>query len=110
MQQYKLEDMVRGWFIGNFDPTVYKTKDVEVGVRHYSAGDYETRHFHKVATELTVIISGDVQMNGKKYVPGDIVVIEPGESTDFKALTDAVNVVVKLPGALNDKYEVNDNA
>ena len=33
--------------------------------------------------------------------------IEPGEVTDFTALTDVVNVVVKLPGANDDKYLVN---
>lgn len=32
--------------------------------------------------------------------------MEPGEATDFYAVTDAENVVVKLPGANNDKYEV----
>ena len=34
------------------------------------------------------------------------IVIEPGEATDFRALTDATNVVVKVPGALNDKFIV----
>ena len=34
----------------------------------------------------------------------DIVVLEPGEATDFVALTDASNVVVKVPGAANDKF------
>jgi hypothetical protein len=43
-------------------------------------------------------------MAGKIYSKGSIIVIEPHESTDFLALTDAVNVVVKLPGALNDKF------
>ena len=104
MKQYRLEDMVRGWFVGNFEPTVLKTNDVEVAVRHYQAGNHEARHYHKIATELTVIISGRVCMNGREYEPGDIVVIEPGEATDFSALTEAVNVVVKVPGANHDKY------
>ena len=45
-------------------------------------------------------------MNGVEYGKGDIVVMEPNEATDFEALEDnTVNVVVKLPGANNDKYE-----
>ena len=32
--------------------------------------------------------------------------MEPGDATDFEALEDAENVVVKLPGANNDKYLV----
>ena len=42
------------------------------------------------------------------YRKGDIVVVEPGEATDFEALDDAVNVVVKIPGVNNDKYLVED--
>ena len=110
MRCHRLEDMVRGWFVGDFEPTAHKTDAVEVGVRHYQAGDYEKRHYHKIATELTVIVSGQVQMNGRTFGPGDIVLVEPGESTNFMAMTDAVNVVVKLPGVLNDKYEEEDNA
>lgn len=96
--------MVKGWFVGDFEPTLYRTNDVEVGVKHYKAGDSEACHHHKVATEITVIVSGTVQMNGIVYVEGDMVVIPPGESTDFSAVTDAVTTVVKLPGASNDKY------
>jgi quercetin dioxygenase-like cupin family protein len=104
MRVSKLADMVRGWFVGNFSPSAYKTNDVEVGVRHYRSGDQEARHYHKIATELTVVISGRVRMNGQEYGPGDIVQIEPGEVTDFAAITDATNVVVKIPGVNNDKY------
>ncbi len=104
MKTAKLNDMVRGWLVGNFEPSLYKTNNVEVGVKKYNAGDYEDYHYHKIATEITVIISGEVEMNGEKYVEGDIITIVPGEGTDFRALTDAVNVVVKIPGTSDDKY------
>ena len=96
--------MSRGWFVGAFEPTAFATNLCEVGLKNYKAGDYEEAHFHKVATELTLIISGHVCMNGEEYFAGDIIIIEPGDITDFKAIIDTVNVVVKLPGALNDKY------
>ena len=41
---------------------------------------------------------------GKILDPGDIVLLEPGEATDFFALTEAVCAVVKLPSARADKY------
>ena len=106
MKTAKLDSMVKGWFVGNFEPTLYSTNDVEVAVKHYQAGDAEGPHYHKLATEFTVIISGRVRMNGIEYCAGDIVVMEPGDVTDFQALDDAVNVVVKIPGANNDKYVV----
>ncbi|EGQ9613089.1 hypothetical protein PY199_002495 [Vibrio cholerae] len=106
MNEAKLEDMIRGWFVGNFEPTVYSTNDCEVAVKSYKAGEHEAAHFHKIATEITVVIEGHVRMAGKEWQAGDIIVIKPGEVTDFEALTDAKNVVVKIPGAANDKYTV----
>ena len=105
LEKYKLEDMIKGWFIGNFEPSLYTTNDVEVGIKKYSAGDYENAHYHKIATEFTVIISGTVEMNGVKYFENEIIKIIPGVKTNFKAITDVVTVVVKVPGANNDKYE-----
>jgi len=100
----RLENMTKGWFVGDFSPTVLKTGAVEVAVKHYKAGDHEGRHYHKVATELTVIVSGEVSMNGIKHGAGAIICIEPNESTDFTALTDATTTVVKFPGAKDDKF------
>ncbi|WP_343707626.1 hypothetical protein [Flavobacterium sp.] len=105
MEKYNLDDMFKGWFIGNFEPSLYVTNDVEVGVKKYKKGEFENSHFHKIATEFTVIISGIVEMNGTQYTNNDIIKIVPGVSTNFKALTDVITVVVKLPGANNDKYE-----
>lgn len=104
MRLDRLDQMVKGWFVGAFSPTVLATDACEVGVKHYPAGTYEARHFHRVATEITVIVSGSVRMCGRDLVAGDIVTIPPNEATDFRALTDAVTVVVKVPGALDDKY------
>lgn len=106
MKSAHLENMIKGWFVGNFDPVVLKNENFEVAVKYYKAGDREETHYHKIAMEVTVIISGTVEMCGKKWSTGDIVVVEPGEATDFHALTDSVNVVVKTPSAPSDKYIV----
>ena len=100
----KLQDMFKGWFVGDFDPSVLRTEACEVAVKTYAAGETEDLHHHKVATEVTLILSGRVRMCGREWGEGDIVVLAPGEATAFEALTDAVNVVVKTPGAKNDKY------
>ena len=108
MNHYRLEDMIKGWFVGDFVPTTFSTKDCEVAVKHYNAGDYEELHHHKIATEITLILSGQVRMMERTWEEGDIIVLEPGTATDFEALTDAVNVVVKVPGTLEDKYIGNE--
>lgn len=109
MRTSNLKEMTKGWFVGNFNPTLYSTNDVEVAVKSYSAGDREEAHYHKIATEITVVVSGIIKMNGVEYREGDIIVLEPNEVSDFEAITDAVNTVVKLPGANNDKYLVAEN-
>jgi len=96
--------MTGGWFVGGFKPTIINTNDVEVAVKRYEKGDYEERHYHKIATEVTVVVSGRIRMNGEEFISGDIIIIDPGESTDFEALEDTVNTVVKFPGAYDDKY------
>jgi mannose-6-phosphate isomerase-like protein (cupin superfamily) len=96
--------MVRGWFVGDFEPTLYRTDDVEVAVKYYTAGDSEELHHHAIATELTVIVTGTARMAGRDIGPGQIVVLEPGEASAFTALTDVTAVAVKLPGAKDDKY------
>lgn len=106
MRVEQLKNMKAGWFIGNFEPSLFKTNDCEVAVKTYKKGDKESKHYHKIATEYTVIIKGKVRMFNHIYEEGDIVVVEPGDATDFEALEDAMNVVVKMPGANNDKYLV----
>jgi quercetin dioxygenase-like cupin family protein len=104
MKVEKLDKMKRGWFVGDFEPSLHKTNEVEVAVQKFKKGQYEEKHHHKIAKEITVINSGAARMNGKIYQEGDIIIIEPNEATDFFALSDVVTTVVKLPGASNDKY------
>ena len=104
MKTAKLKDMVKGWIVGNFEPTLIKTNCIEVAIKSYNKGDAEDTHYHKRATEITVVVSGQVRMNGIVYNRGDILIIEPNESTDFEALEDTVCTVVKYPGATDDKY------
>jgi len=99
-----LAQMTKGWFIGPFSPTLFATDAFECAVKRYSAGDHEARHVHRVATEFTVVVSGQVRMNGVTHGPDSIVEVPPGVSTDFEALTDAVTCVVKVPAVPGDKH------
>ena len=94
MKIFNLEDMTGGWFVGDFSPSVVKTKRCEVALKEYKAGDKENRHHHKEAIEVTLIARGTVEMNGNIK----------GESTDFKSITDSITVVFKSPSVTGDKY------
>lgn len=104
MTHDRLEAMVKGWFVGAFSPTAHSTEACEVAVKQYCAGEKEGEHHHKVATEVTLVLSGEVRMMGRTWRDGDIITLSPGETTDFEAITDAVTVVVKTPSIAADKY------
>jgi quercetin dioxygenase-like cupin family protein len=106
MKTFNYNEMIKGWYVGSFTPTALKTNACEVATKFYKAGDYDSKHYHKIATEITHIISGLVEMNGIPHKAGEVIVIEPGEATDFRVIEDTITVVVKVPGAENDKYLV----
>jgi len=106
MKIYNLDNFLRGWFIGNFSPSIFITEDVEVAVKQFKTGELELAHYHKIATEITVVIKGRVSMNEQEFSEGNIVVISPNEVVSFVSITDSTLLVVKLPCALGDKYVV----
>lgn len=96
--------MIGGWFVGGFTPSALSTTACEVAVKRFKKGDVEQAHFHKIATEVTLVLEGRVRMLGEEWSAEDIVVIAPNKVTAFEALEDSTLVVVKMPGALSDKY------
>lgn len=102
--RHHLNSMTGGWFVGAFSPTTLFTTDVEVAVQTFPAGYRGDRHHHRIATEVTLLLSGKAIMAGEQLGPGDIITLAPGTSSTFETLDICTTVVVKLPGALNDKY------
>ena len=45
-------------------------------------------------------------MNNEVYNEGDIITIEPGDITDFRATNDVSTTVIKFPCVTDDKYFV----
>lgn len=107
MRTARLETMTRGWFVGDFEPSVLRTGDCEAAVRSYRQGDVEGKHLHRIATEVTLVLSGEVRMFDRVFAAGDIVVAEPNDATSFEALTDCTIVVVKTPSVSSDKYSAS---
>lgn len=103
MKTFKIEDFTKGWVIGDFDPAIVKSKDFEVGMKFFSAGDTELAHYQVIATEITLIASGEVTINGFNFSSGDVILIEPGEVADFKSKTESKLFCIKFPSLPNDK-------
>jgi hypothetical protein len=106
MDKFDIKEFTKGWFIGNFRPSLHNTNDFEIAFKTYKAGESEVAHLHKIATEYTLITHGKVSFNGLVYSKGDIVKVMPNEIVHFKSITDSETVVVKVPSVRNDKYIV----
>lgn len=106
MRITKLTDYVRGWFIGNFSPTVLNTKDFEVGVLTHLKDEKWPAHYHKESVEYNVLVTGKMIVQGKELNSGDVFVFEKGEIADPIFLEDCTVVCVKVPSIPSDKFEV----
>lgn len=104
MEIHKLGQMTKGWFVGDFSPTVAPSENFEVAFKEYKKGESEAKHYHKISKEITLIAKGKVIMFDRTFESGDIISIEPNEATAFEALEDTWTVVVKIPSSKNDKY------
>lgn len=101
-----LENMFRGWFIGNFEPAILKTDQFEVGILFHPKGEKWPKHFHKESIEINVLMSGKMIINNQLIGPGNIFLLEKNEIAEPEFLEDCTIVCVKTPSVLGDKYEV----
>jgi quercetin dioxygenase-like cupin family protein len=107
MKKYNLKDFKRGWFLGNFEPSVLKTDQVEIGVLSHSKGEVWPKHYHKIATEYNVLLEGKMMVGGEIIEKGNIFVFDPNEVADPIFLEDCTVLCIKTPSIIGDKYEIN---
>lgn len=93
-----------GWFIGNFDPSVLKVENFEVCYKTHKKDEIWETHYHKIATEINLLIEGEMLIQNKNLKCGDIFCIYPYEISDPKFLTDCKILIVKIPSVPNDKF------
>ena len=106
MDILKLKDMIDGWFVGDFKPTAYQTKDFEVSYKLHPKGEVWDKHYHKVATEINYLVRGEMILSGTSLKEGDIFILHPEEIADPEFLTDCEIVCVKTSSVKGDKYIV----
>ncbi len=93
-----------GWFVGDFDPAVFKTKNCEVGIHEYKKGFIGKDHFHLLSKEYNFIISGKLIVNGTELNKGDIFIFSESEISSTEFLEDALLLIVRDSSNKKDKY------
>ena len=107
MEVFDFDKMEKGWFIGNFEPTAFKTEEFEVCYKEHKKGEKWETHYHKKGTEVNFLIRGHMKIQGRILYGGDIFVIPPYEIADPEFLEDCILVIVKTPSKQGDKYEID---
>ena len=106
MKIKNIQDMKRGWLIGDFEPSILQTKDFEVGILTHKMGEFWSAHLHKESEEYNLLLDGKMEINGVLIEPGTIFIIEKNEISKPEFLEDCRVLVVKVPSLPGDKYEV----
>lgn len=104
MDVYKTDDLVGGWFVGQFEGAIYHTPVCEVAYKKHYAGEKLAAHYHKLADEINYLISGSMSMGETRLEAPCIFIVPRGEVAYPEFHTDVTLIVVKTPGALDDKY------
>ena len=108
MKIYSTESFVGGWWLGNFEPSVFKTDQFEVCYKTHAAGEKWDAHYHALGTEFNYLIRGEMCINDMEFEAPVVFVIEPGEVADPTFITDVELIIVKIPSVPGDKYIVDD--
>ena len=104
IKQNKLENMTRGWLIGDFSPSILKTNDFEIGYLKHPKDQVWPAHVHKEANEYNILIKGKLIINNETIEQGEIFIIPKNMLTSAKFLEDCEILCIKVPSLPKDKY------
>ena len=99
-----IQDFRGGWFVGDFNPSLFKNPFFEVAHHKHEKGCETFPHYHKVTNELNYIVSGELMVSGKHLKVGDMWIYEPNEVSDVEFLEDSELIIVRWPSIPSDKY------
>ena len=60
MIQDNIENFKGGWFVGDFNPSIFKNPFFEVAHHKHTKGQQTFPHYHKVTNELNYIVKGEL--------------------------------------------------
>lgn len=104
----RIDDINRfknGWLVGSFLPSLFPCGSVEIAIHDYKKDYIGEAHYHKIATEYNVIISGRVFVNTHiELCAGEIFIYRPGEISNVRFAEDTKLLIIKTPSVPGDKY------
>lgn len=98
-----IDRYMRGWLIGNFEPSIVKTPDYEIGLLTHGKGEQWGFHYHKDTIEFNILLSGHFLLNNIPISAGTVFVINKNIIACPKFLEQCKILCVKIPSVPGDK-------
>ena len=112
MKISNINEYKNGWFVGDFDPSIFKNPFFEIGHHKHKANEETFPHTHKVTTELNYIISGELMIGNSETTEilsaGDMWIYHAHDVSDVEFLTDVELIVIRWPSVPSDKYLIDE--
>lgn len=100
-------DNLNGWFVGDFEPNLICSKDIEFGFKRIPANTKPDYHFHKFKTEYTILLEGKILLENSNQTikPITCIKLNPFDKNDQYFLEDCLILIVNSPSVKNDKFK-----
>jgi hypothetical protein len=98
-----IDSFVRGWFIGDFEPSILRTKTWEVALLRHNKGEKWDFHYHAQADEVNVLLNGRMMLNGYEIRSRNVFTIPKKQIACPFFLEDCLILCIKTPSVIGDK-------
>lgn len=99
-----IDEYIRGWMIGNFEPAIKKEQSFEIGLLQHKKMEKWDFHYHKESTEINILIEGKMIINNIEINSGNIFIINKNIIACPIFLEDCKIICIKIPSVPRDKY------
>lgn len=97
-------EYVRGWLIGDFEPSIEKNKDIELGYLFHEKDSIWDYHYHKESKEINILINGSMIINNIKYNKNELFIIDKNIISCPQFIENCDVLCIKIPSKSKDKY------
>jgi len=104
MKFSNINDFKNGWFLGDFEPSILHSSEIEIGHLSLKKGHKADGHFHKSHIEINYIVCGKALIGDRILNVGDFFIFEPFDKSFVEYLEDSEIIVIKNPAVKNDKF------
>lgn len=105
-KKWSLSDFIGGWFIGNFEPNIFKTEKYEVALITHCKDEKWDFHYHKLADEVNFLLEGRMLINERLIERGSLFVIQKNQLACPIFLENCKIICIKVPSVPTDKYAI----